>query len=564
MIYAFGLAAFCIAWLLPGHYFPWTGFQQELAAAIGALLIGLAATASTGQRRLKVPLIAAAAIAFAAVPMLQWLAGRVPFLADALLPSLYLAGFGMTIIAARALAAVPDQRFAAGLFAAVLVAGLVSLGIGLGQWLQVGWLSYIEQLDRGARVFANFTQPNHLASMFGLAVVAALWLFEMRRIGRIGISILIIAFVFGLVMTQSRVGWLFAAVLALWWVLARSRAGLRTTGFGIAVGLACFIAFTVAWSPINQALDIPTATVLSDRVQQVGGRSIHWRMLWDAVWREPCFGWGWMQVSAAQQQVALDHPRSHEWVTYSHDLVLDLLIWNGVILGTLVCVALTWWIVSRCLRCRDATTWCAMAAGGVVLAHALVEFPHAYTYFLLPLGAFLGIIEARVVAPTSEARIVNVHAAVYALGLAALGAMTAWIAVEYGEVEDAARRARFKEAGYVTRGDEPTVPDVVLLDNQREFIWFRLTPARPGMGEDDLERMRRVNQRFMPPAVMLRYAMAAGLNGKPEAARRNLELICHLWNRQRCEEGRESWAAAQVKYPQLAGIQFPAAVEQNR
>ena len=45
MIYAFGLVAIGLAWVLPGHYFPWPGFQQETLAAIGAALIGLAVAA---------------------------------------------------------------------------------------------------------------------------------------------------------------------------------------------------------------------------------------------------------------------------------------------------------------------------------------------------------------------------------------------------------------------------------------------------------------------------------------------------------------------------------------
>jgi hypothetical protein len=55
MIYSFGLAALCVAWLIPGHFFPWTGFQQETAAGIGALLLATAVLASTVLPRLRLP-----------------------------------------------------------------------------------------------------------------------------------------------------------------------------------------------------------------------------------------------------------------------------------------------------------------------------------------------------------------------------------------------------------------------------------------------------------------------------------------------------------------------------
>jgi len=41
----------------------------------------------------------------------------------------------------------------------------------------------MENLDRGDRVYANFTQPNHLASLLGLGAAGILWAYERRRIG---------------------------------------------------------------------------------------------------------------------------------------------------------------------------------------------------------------------------------------------------------------------------------------------------------------------------------------------------------------------------------------------
>lgn len=553
MIYSFGLAAFCLAWLLPGHYFPWTGFQQETVAAIGALLLALAAVASTGMRRLQVPWIALGAVLLAAVPLLQWLGGRVPYLGDAALSSLYLCAFALTIVAAGTLARKFDETFAAGVFAAILVGAMVSAAIGLAQWLQVGFDAPIEHMVFGDRVYANFTQPNHLASLLGMGIVAAIWLFETRRIGLAGVALLLAYLGFGVVMTASRTGWAFVAVLALWWLLGRRNVGLRTTAYGVGASVLGFIATTKLWASLNAALDIPTGTVLVERATVVGVRSINWAVLWDAAWREPWLGWGWMRVAEAQQAATLDHPPSYEWINFSHNFVLDLWLWNGLILGSVLNVAIVAWIATRCLRCRDVTTWAMLAAGGVLLTHALLEFPHAYLYFLLPLAVFVGFVESRT--ETSAHAVSNWT---FGLSCSAMVGMLFWVCQEYLAIEDVARAQRLKEAGYVVSGKEPKVPNVVLLDNQRDFLWFRMTEARAGMSADDLERMRQVNQRFMPPAVLLRYAIAAGLNDKPAAAERNLRLICHMWPKHNCDEGRTNWAALQSKFPPLRAIGFPA------
>ena len=97
----------------------------------------------------------------------------------------------------------------------------------------------------------------------------------------------------------------------------------------------------------------------------------------------------------------------------------------------------------------------------------------------------------------------------------------------------------------------------MLLDNQREFIWFRTIRAKPGMDEETLDRLKTLSQRFAPPAAMLRYALAAGLNGRKNEAARNLALICHMWPKRNCDEGRASWIALQKQYPQLTSIPFP-------
>ena len=200
-----------------------------------------------------------------------------------------------------------------------------------------------------------------------------------------------------------------------------------------------------------------------------------------------------------------------------------------------------------------------LAAGGVLLTHALVEFPHAYAFFLLPMAVFIGVVESRInAAAVTSASISNWT---FGLSSAAMAAFLALVCIEYLAVEDASRRQSFKEAGYVVRGDEPMIPDVHLLDNQRDFIWFRMTEARVGMSPQELERMRQVKERFMPPAVLLRYAIATGLNGQEAQARQALQLVCQMWQRRNCDEGRKSWAALQARFPTLRAIEFPAHFE---
>lgn len=561
MIHGLGLVFFAVAWLMPGHYFPWSSFQQEVAAACGAALIGLSCLVRQPGQPLALPAIAAAALALAAVPMLQWGFGKVHFLNDALLPTLYLVAFALVVVASRALALDDDSRFVPLLMAVLLLGACVSTVLALGQGLRLGWQTFVELLGNDGRPYANFTQPNLLATLLGLGLAATWWLYESRRVGALGTWALGLFLSLGLAMTQSRVGWAFMLLFVFSWAIKRRSLALRSSPAGVVAAVASFVALAALWPTLSVAIDGSAVFSAAERVQSVGGRGVHWPALWGAVWREPLFGWGWMQVTAAQQAVALDHPRSGEWISYSHSLLLDLMVWNGPVLGLLLIAGGTAWIVSRLRSCTDIDSWAMLVAGGVIFTHALVEFPYAYAHFLLPLAAFIGVVEAHHLS-SADARPAGPAARMPRVAFAVLGlalcSMLVWLWADYAKIEEMSQRTRFAEAGYILPpGRQATVPDVLLIDSQREFLRFRQTTARVGMSPEELANMRAISKRFTPPAVLLRYALAMGLNGEPAESTRTLRVLCQIWTEKNCEEGREAWAKLQAQFPQLAAVPFP-------
>ena len=559
MIHGFGLVLFAVAWLLPGHYFPWSSFLQEVAAACGAALIGLSCLVRQREQALALPAVALIALALAVVPMAQWGFGKVHFLNDALLPVLYLVAFALVVVASRALASDADSRFVPTLMAVLLLGACLSTVIALGQGLRLGWQTFVELLRDDGRPFANFTQPNLLATLLGLGLAATWWLYESRRADALGAWTLGLFLSLGLAMTQSRVGWAFMLLFVFSWAVKRRSLALRTSPAGMVAAVVSFLALAALWPTLSVAIDGSAVYGAAERVQSVGGRSVHWPAMWDAVWRQPLFGWGWMQVTAAQQAVALDHPPAGEWISYSHSLLLDLLVWNGAVIGLLLIAGGAAWIVSRLRGCSDIDSWAMLVAGGVIFTHALVEFPYAYAHFLLPLAAFVGVVEARHRgAGSGSGPAITMPRFVFAtLGLV-LCAMLVWLWADYAKIEEMGQRTRFAEAGYRLPAErQAAVPDVLLIDSQREFLRFRQTTARVGMSPEELANMRAISKRFTPPAVLLRYALAMGLNGEPAESTRTLRVLCQIWTEKNCEEGREAWAKLQGQFPQLAAVPFP-------
>jgi O-antigen ligase len=553
VIAALGLAAMGLAWLMPGHYFPWTGFQQEALAAAGALLVALAALAAPEPWPSRLPALSLLAWLLALVALLQWAGGMFAYLSDALLPAAYLAGFGLSVMVGQRLCASGD-RFIVSLLAVLAIAALISCAFGFAQWAQWRGLSFIHELAPGGRVYANFTQPNHQATLMGLGLVALVGLREAGRIGAsqmlAGAAVLLI----GLAMTQSRVGWLITAALVLLWLGLHRRAQLKLSGAQASMLLALYGA--VWWAlPLVTRAAIGSATASMTARAQADSRGLHLQIFWDAVTRSPWLGYGWNQMSAAQQATVLDHPPTFEWPSSSHNQLLDLLVWNGLPIGLAAIAVLAWWSVLVVRRCTDALTWALLAALAVLFAHAIVEFPLAYTYFLLPAGLLAGAVHARIAGPGLRLPFGPPFAKVLASTMVSLSAASLWgLGSEYLRIEEGVRQARFRDAGY---GQHVEVPDVMLLDGPRAYLQLWATRNEDGDPGASMNGLRTVALRFATPPALFRYATAAAVRGDAAQAQWALAVMCRTSKPKHCDEGRVQWARLSQRLTSLKSTEYP-------
>jgi hypothetical protein len=549
-----GLFLLASAFLLPDHFVPWTSFQHEWLAGLGAAV----AAASTLQARgaskgLAAPVIALMIGALALVPLAQFALGHVIHRSDAVLAAAYLLAFTLCVVCGREVRTCRGANASVELLAFVLAASVGSVFLALAQWLRVEWPIPVMHLPPGGRPYANLGQPNHLATLSCLGIVATLLLFERRRFGGLTATVLVAVLGWGAAMTQSRTAWLFVALLVVWWWWQRRRLGLRLPIWAMVGGTCSFAVAAWVWQPVNKMLLLAQAPSLESRLE-AGTRWIHWPTMWDAAWRAPWFGYGWGQIALAQQAVVLDHPPSGEWLLHSHNLILDLMVYNGAALGLAVTAGTAWWFVHHARRCGSVEQWAVIAAVGTVFTHALVEYPLHYLYFLLPTGLMMGLLEGA--PPVREERVRMPHW-LLAGTLAALTGLLIWVGVEYFKVDSAVRQLRFALLGLDDMASAPPA-SVWLLDQPREFHRFMAASARPGMTRDELVWMRDVVTREPRPPAQLRYALAAGLNGQPLEAQETLRRLCMMHPAPRCDEGRTSWVAAQQQHPVLRRIPYPS------
>jgi Virulence factor membrane-bound polymerase, C-terminal len=253
-----------------------------------------------------------------------------------------------------------------------------------------------------------------------------------------------------------------------------------------------------------------------------------WRAMFEAIGNAPWLGWGWNQVSLGHLSVALEHDAGQRMFQNGHSIALDLALWMGIPLAAVVFAFAIHWVLQQVRRCHDGPRWALLLAIGAIGIHAMTEYPLDYAYFLLTLGLLVGTVQG--LAPMG--RVWSAAKATFVIPWAVSVGMLGWFAVEYVQVEESTRQVRMVLAGVgVDKVAFVPPPDVILLDAQREYHRFWITPAR--------------------------NALATGLNGRPEAAAAMLRAICNIHPPARCNEARESWRSAQAQHEVLRAVPGP-------
>jgi O-antigen ligase len=524
-----------LPFLLPYHQQPVLSFYPEwLAVALGVVAAFAVLVRGGFRTQTVLPLPALWLAAFTLYLALRWAIGEQAYPASALLAVLYaLYAVLMVQLGAQLAAGFGVERVAVVLAVFVLAGALANAAAGMIQFY--GRPALFEDIVaelHGRRAYGNIAQSNLYTNYLALgqAALVFLWLRD-----RLRMSYAIAALVL-LVVASALSGARGALLYAIWFAAT----GMLTAGFvgqpdasrlrwgalGAAIALVA-AHLLVPW--INGALQLGLAGEGTlERLQLTEPRPAVFLLALRIFADAPFFGVGMGEFSGAAFARGLDPSLTAigEIWTSPHNLPLHLLAETGALGTVLALGALGLWGASLLWRYRAQASpalWWLVAAAGVELLHALIEYPLWSAHFLglsaLLIGASASL-RTRGPLTAVAVRIAGICAcAVLSVALALV--LRDYLRLDLARA--AGTRATLAPPAQVQRDTETmNALRAGLLGPVAELWIFSGAPLEPGALADRLAMGERVMSRWPANEIVVRHVVFLGLDGQTERAGRLL------------------------------------------
>lgn len=549
-----------LGWFLTNTYPPWLSAWLETSALASVVVLCLAAWQLTQPRlavaaiTLSPPLVGLTALVLASLA-LQVATGVVFFVGDVVMVLAYLLAWLLALYVGQVVVRAGGPQNLAIFWLTLLGSAMLSVGLALVQWLGVEGLNlFLLDLPVGGRPFANLGQPNNFCTLCFLGCASLLYFHERGLVRAAPFGLAWCWLSFGMALSQSRTGWLQMACLVagLWWLGTRTPLRVRQHQL---IGMGAVFIFWVATLPwLADSLLISAGRTLGDQMQG-GLRLPYWLSMLQAMTQRPWLGYGWLQTGLAQQ---LDSASAFQVgiFDFAHNIALDVVIWTGLPLGLGIVVCFLFWFFQRFRHLNNGGAVMAMLALAGVLVHALLEYPLAYAYFLVPFGFLMGTLHGLSPSSTEAGWALGRRfMAGLTVGVAALFAI---IANDYFFAESTIRNLRFESARIGSQSDSVYVPEMQLLTQLDALMRYGYRDPEENISKEAWQKTGLVSDRFGLSFVMFRYALASGFYGDSGAAKNTLVKICRIHNPSKCQYAKIMWEQWGENHPlSIGSIRFP-------
>lgn len=511
-----------LAWLMPVHYRPWVTYTGELYAFFA--LFTLAAICL--KEKLKIPVMSLPLLLLACIPLVQFLLGQVFFFSTAMMAAIYVFSFWLASVLGYNLSIGKNNREETftHLSYVFLVSGTITGLIAVCQWMNLdSILPGVVNISGTQRPYANFAQPNNMATFLVMTLMSCLYLYEKKKIQTKWLFSCAAIIVVGVALSQSRTAWVAAIAIILYLAFYQYKGIIRLKWYYSTAWFIFFISCIVAFPLLSQlATQVMDAQVVQSRdvVSRATGdmsRLAIWQQMLAAIQAQPWFGYGWYQTSVAFVSIS-DTVQGPVWIRSAHNLIIDFLLWNELVIGLpfLAYFGYLGYQMQRWVKTPESVIGILMI--GTFLTHAMFEFPQHYAYFLLPVGFILGTVLAQnpniktVTLPAIAMKII------FGFGLLLL-------IVIYRDYDVAVPKLgqsiRYEQQPEKITNQQPIY---LLTEFNHRIDWVRLNPYSK-VSSEQIQEGEQMVLSYPTKYNLIKYAKLLAFNGYKDEARHQLQRL---------------------------------------
>ena len=511
-----------LAWLMPVHYRPWVTYTGELYAFFALFVLATICL----KEKLRIPVVSLPLLLLTCVPFIHFLTGQVFFFSTAMMGFIFVFSFWLASVLGYNLSigACKHEDTFSHLSYVFLVSGTLTGLIAICQWANLdSVLPGMVNISGTQRPYANFAQPNNMATFLVMALMSCLYLYEKKKIQTKWLVACAAVIVMGVALSQSRTAWVAAIAIMLYLAFYQYKGIIRLKWYYSTAWFIFFISCIVAFPLLSQlAAQVMDTDVVQSRdvVSRATGdmsRIAIWQQMLAAIQAQPWFGYGWYQTSAAFVSVS-DTVQGPVWIRSAHNFIIDFLIWNGLIIGLpfLAYFGYLGFQLQRWVNTPESVIGILMI--GAFVTHAMFEFPQHYAYFLLPVGFILGTVLAQnpkiktVVMPSIGMKFI------FAVGLLLLVVIYRDYDVAVPKLGQSIRYEKQQEK--ITNEK----PIYLLTEFNHRIGWIRLNPYSKASVEQIQEGEQMVLS-YPTKYNLIKYAKLLAFNGYEAEAKHQLQRL---------------------------------------
>ncbi|WP_151806001.1 O-antigen ligase family protein [Acinetobacter bereziniae] len=383
----FSLLFIFIAWLIPVHESPWVTFLNETFAFLSLISLILFFKDTT----VLVPKILLPIITIAFIPLIQYFLGIEYYFETAFLCFLYLCSvFLATIIGFNFADEMYKDKTELFFSWILLLAGVLSSLFSITQWLNLeNNIIFISTLS-GNRPYGNFSQPNNMATFLIFSFLSLLFLNYKEKINGSLLYFLGTLILFSIALTFSRTAWLqLAFIISIILFFSKNTKKNSLIFFSLFFIISLFTIPHISHSLSYWGLGVGSSNTLAERLTTGNLRLGIWKQMLIAIFNNPWFGYGWDQTIIAQTQAAKIFYHG-EQTKSAHNIILDLLVWNGIIVGGGI-VIYAIFLIKKIIFDNFSNLFFKLIII-CFFVHTLLEYPQNYSFFLLPIFFLFGFL----------------------------------------------------------------------------------------------------------------------------------------------------------------------------